>query len=59
MFYGNVYRKNCLFMLYICFVYFFLVLGIFELVFNEKWVDEFLIIAKEFMGFDWLGEFLD
>lgn len=46
-------------MLYICFVYFFLVLGIFELVFNEKWVDEFLIIVKEFMGFDWLGEFLD
>lgn len=59
MFYGNVYRKNCLFMLYICSTYFFSAPGILELASNEKWADEFLTTAKEPMGPDWSGEFLD
>lgn len=33
--------------------------GILELASNEKWADEFLTTAKEPMGPDWSGEFLD
>lgn len=43
----------------ICSAYFFSAPGILELASNEKWADEFLTTAKEPMGPDWSGEFLD
>lgn len=45
---------------YICVLHiFFSAPGILELASNEKWADEFLTTAKEPMGPDWSGEFLD